>query len=227
MIIGLLLLVAIGVIIAVVSFFSSVEDAGWKNNQSQHQGGIERNLRDLREQLFTLEIDIKKTNRVTTGLRDDIQNLQSKTLPDIAQILTAQEATLLEDESLDASTLASRLQDAQNKIRVLIVENKNLSSKISTLTSEIEVLTDERSKQDKLVDELKNRELRIHEQLKALQLDFEGLRAGLKEATESKLQMKENLFKLKVISADNEKELAKLRVENKELLDSLTYERNS
>jgi chromosome segregation ATPase len=225
MAIFLLILIGVGAVLAVISLFSSAEDTRIKESQVASQGALERTLRQLRDQVLTVELDVKKNTRLALEVQADLREIKEKHLPSLSETISRQSSPgVVLPEPGQKQNLA--VTDTAERIIALEEENKRLADRVASLSAQIDELTEERDAQEQVIFQLREREARIREQLQRLQAECEDLKKGLEEATKSKLEMKDKLVKLKVISADNEKELERLRTENKGLMDHLSYERN-
>jgi len=225
MAIYLIILVGIGTILAAVSFFSSAEDKHIRETGVASQDALERTLRQLRDQVLTLEFDVKKNIRVALEVQTDLREMKEKQLPFISEAVSRKSSPVTTAiEQKEKSAIAGTAE----RVAALEEENKKLAAaaaaRVASLSTQVDELTKERDAQEKVIFQLREREDRIREQLQKLQVECEDLKKGLEEATKSKLDMKDKLFKLKVISSDNEKEVARLRAENKELINHLSYE---
>ncbi|MBN3039711.1 MAG: hypothetical protein JW867_01125, partial [Candidatus Omnitrophica bacterium] len=76
MIIWLLILIGCGVAFSFVGLFSTAEQKGRKKDDELYQSGIERVLRQIKDQLFQLEIDVKRSSRINLKLSEDIKTLK-------------------------------------------------------------------------------------------------------------------------------------------------------
>jgi len=222
----LVLLVGVGIVLAVVSLFSPEEDKDLKESQLAYHGALERTLRQLREQVFTLELDIKKNIRLALEMQTDIREIKEKQLSSVSGTVSPTALPAIAANA-PAQTEVSEAAVDTDRIVALEKENKKLANRVASLSAQIDELTEERDAQERLIFQLREREARIREQLQRMQVDCEDLKKGLETATKNKLEIKDKLYKLKIISADNEKELERLRAENKELMDHLSYERNA
>lgn len=221
MIVFLVILIGVSVILAVIWLFSSAEDTHIKESQVASQGALERTLRQLRDQVLTMEFDVKKNIRLALEVQTDLREIKEKHLPSLSETILRQltPVALPQDSGQKEKPISIATVE---RITVLEEENKKLSNRVASLSAQIDELTKERDAQEKVIFQLREREARIREQLQRLQVECEDLKKGLEDATKSKLEMKDKLLKLKVILSDNEKELERLRTENKELINHMS-----
>ena len=222
----IIILVGIACAVTIISLFLPAEGKQWQESHNAYQDAMERTLRQLKDQLFTLEMDVKKTIRLTTGVHKEVQELREKESAPTGKShnMTATAAVAIADQYVEESI---QLREAEKKIRVLTEENKKLGERVTFLTVQLDEVAKERQEQERIVGKLRVQETGMRERFAQMQAEFEDLKRGLEQVTRGKLEIKDQLFKLKVISADNDKELERLRSENKELMDHLSYERNS
>ncbi len=227
MFLGLMLLVGLGVVLAVVSLFmSKKEESSFKESHFAYQSATERAMMQLKDQIFTLEFDVKKDIRLSIELQKDVKDIKETRLAKIEDFI--QGMALSEKINVgNAQTVSTtKLQEATGRIEALEEDNKKLTNQIAFLSTQLDELTEERDVQDRLVFQLREREVRIREQLKRVDKDCQDFKISLNDATKAKLEMKDKLFSLKIMSGDSEKELQRLKAQNKELMDHLSYERN-
>ena len=224
---GLILLVGVGVVLAIISLLApKKEEDNWKKSHFSYQSATERAMMLLKDQIFTLEFDVKKDIRLSVELQKDIREIKNDRLPKIENFVKS--ASLPANAGAgDGQTVSiAKFKEVTVRVAVLEQDNKKLSNQIAFLSTQLDELTEERDAQDRLVFQLREKEVRIREQLQRVEKDCKEFKASLEGATKAKLEMKDKLFKLKIISGDNETELEKLRNQNKELMDHLSYERN-
>jgi chromosome segregation ATPase len=223
----LMVLVVIGCALAIITMVGPKKEEGnWKQSHFAYQSATERAMLQLKDQIFTLELDVKKDIRMSVDVQKDIKEIRETRLPKIEKFLESISQNGKSGLLPDNSALTQKLDEALKRIIALESDNKKLTNQAAFLSTQLDELTEERDAQDRLVFQLRERETRIREQLKRVEADCQDFKIALDQATKAKLEMKDKLFKLKVISGDNERELEQIRSKNKELMDHLSYERN-
>lgn len=228
MLLILSLLIGLGVVLslaAVIFPLSGDKDSSRKRNFEQAATDIV--FVQLKEQISSLENEVKLVTANCSAMHSEFSRLRNKESKLIEHLLNQKNLGDAQNEIYQLTSDNLILQNKVNRLLIFEEENKELSRRVLELTSDVERFQKERQDKNSQI-------LQLHQKCEYTQAQLDDLNTRLNETSSGYAQekkrsteLRENLFKQKVIYSNTEKELQQLREENEELKDGLTYERTN
>lgn len=179
-------------------------------------------INQLKDRVFFLEGESRKVNQLCLSIREDLTSLKEKDLAVIIRLLKEKE--VLKQIGSFSGQDGLRFKEYEKTIELLRKEIEELSHKLISLALEVKRLEEEGEKKDRLIAELKKREEQFRRLLEEVKLRLKKVTKELSETKTRELTLRADLFKLKAIYSDSEKEVERLTKENEGLRDGFSYE---
>ena len=222
----ILIVLAVALTLYIFMFFPS-EDIRHRRQQNSFPTTTGMIFDQLKEQISSLEREVKQTNQTYLVMRNEFYQLKEKESNLIDQLLNQKKLYDAQSEVYQLTSDNLILQDKINRLLILEEENKELTNKVMNLTSDIQKLRIEKERQESFIVQSREKERHLQNQLDDTNVRFNAVSKELQEVKKNSLGLQESLFKQKVMYADSEKELERLRGESEELKEGLAYERNN
>lgn len=228
MLLILSLLIGLGVVLSLAAvIFPVSEDKDSSRKRSFEQAATDVVFVQLKEQISSLENEVRLMAADCSAMSREFSRLRSKESRLIEHLLNQKNLGDAQNEIYQLTSDNLILQNKVNKLLVFEEENKELSRRVMELTSDVERFQKERQSKDSHILQLRQKCEYAQAQLDALNARLNEASSGYDQEKKRSTELRENLFKQKVIYSDTEKELQQLREENEELKDGLTYERTN
>lgn len=228
MLLILSLLIGLGVVLSLTAVIFPVSgDKDSSRKRSFEQAATDVVFVQLKEQISSLENEVRLMAADCSAMSREFSRLRSKESRLIEHLLNQKNLGDAQNEIYQLTSDNLILQNKVNRLLVFEEENKELSSRVRELTSDVERFQNERQSKDNQILQLRQKCEYAQAQLDDLNTRLNEASSGYDQEKKRSTELRENLFKQKVIYSDTEKELQQLREENEELKDGLAYERTN